>query len=338
MFLTSVVTLLALPVPAMVEAPNELAALCRAPAKVAEVPCPGVRDGGYNLLSAELRRRPLRYLHIQKTGTGFANTIMRLGQQAGNYTLPPGAAYQREKDGFRYSPKEGMSRYWKTCFPAAANSTSIGPKYTAMTEHVPLLPCDVHNSAVLTLLREPVSRFVSQYRYFGEAGWKQGWNPSGDPKVLRSRRPATLRSGLEAFEDYLEIYRPGPRNPLPAVAPHAMQPQALEPESVVTTSAAAGCHEAKIKLNREVEEKPNVAGCQTKMILGAACDLGVYPTSEQVEHAKRFSRSLHSLVSRTASRRASVRPTNSLPQARYSRMRCAMCARPKPHGRRRPRC
>ena len=61
--------------------------------------------------------------------------------------------------------------------------------------------------------------------------------------------------------------------------PHAMQPQALEPESVVTTSAAAGCHEAKIKLNdREVEEKPNVAGCQTKMILGAACDLGVYPT------------------------------------------------------------
>lgn len=134
---------------------------CALPERRDVVRCPA------SLAAATGDRRPIRFLHIEKCGTSFANAVARLGQRAGNYSLPDHAAFAAPAAAVRGSLADRVRRWYDACYPEVGASGAVDVAH--FPRPGPLSDADLGTFAVVTLLRDPVERLVSHWRFNGRS-------------------------------------------------------------------------------------------------------------------------------------------------------------------------
>ncbi|KAJ8602445.1 hypothetical protein CTAYLR_001268 [Chrysophaeum taylorii] len=131
--------------------------------------CSEPRDGSDNLTIGQREcscggtkrdTRPVRWIHVPKTGTQFGNTVFR----AACDTLPPYAAMRAVPgESLRHAPHKRVIPYFLDCFPNAVERCLLDGGIALAQGHHALESFAPQRVAYVTMLRDPFSRLVSSF-------------------------------------------------------------------------------------------------------------------------------------------------------------------------------
>lgn len=113
-----------------------------------------------SLCDGEKKTKRIRWIHVPKTGTTFANTVLRSACDS----LPDYAAMRAVAgQNLRHAPHGMIVPYFSSCFPRAVRACRLDGGFKFVEGHHVIQSFNPNSVAYVTMLREPFSRLVSSY-------------------------------------------------------------------------------------------------------------------------------------------------------------------------------